>query len=251
MNKPYLSVIIPAFNESENFKNGKIHEMYDYLKKQNYSFEIVFVDDGSTDDTANKLKDFSKNKPEVKIILENHKGKGPAVSSGMINSVGENRLFTDFDQATPIQEVEKLLPFRNRGYDIIIGSREVQGAKREKEPFHRHLMGKGFNIIVKILVVRGINDTQCGFKLLSEKATKHIFPKLTVSKQIAQRKDAFTGAFDVEMIFLGRKSGYKIAEVPVYWQHFKTNRVSPIKDSMRMLFEVIKIRLNSIFGKYK
>ena len=249
-NNIYLSVIIPAYNESGNFKKGKIEEVYKYLKGRKYSFELVFVDDGSTDNTIELLKKFAKNKPEVVIINNQHMGKGPTVYTGMTKARGINRLFTDFDQATPIEEVEKLLPFRKKGYDIIIGSREVQGAKREKEPFYRHLMGKGFNLVVKIFAVRGINDTQCGFKLLSQKATSELFPKLSAASQNKIRKDAFTGAFDVELLFLAKKNNFQIAEVPVFWKHVKTDRVSPIKDSLRMFFEVLKIRLNAIMGKY-
>jgi dolichyl-phosphate beta-glucosyltransferase len=251
MKNPYLSVIVPAYNEASNFKKGKISEMYEYLKSQTYSFEIIFVDDGSTDQTAQLLEKFKTNKPEVSIIKAKHRGKGPTVATGLLAAKGENRLFTDFDQATPIEEVEKLLPFRNRGDDVIIGSREVVGAKREKEPFYRYLMGKGFNLIVKIFIFRGINDTQCGFKLLSDNAVNDLVPRLSVTKSDQERKGAFTGAFDGELLFIARKSGYTITEVPVYWTHFKTNRVRPVKDSVRMFIEVVRIRLNALMGKYR
>lgn len=251
MSNPYLSVIIPSYNEASNFKKGKMEHVYSYLKSQNYSFEIVFVDDGSSDQTAKLLTEFSEGKPEIRVIVNKHLGKGPTVASGLLVAKGENRLFTDFDQATPIEEIEKLLPFRNRGYDVIIGSREVEGAKREKEPLYRHIMGKGFNVIVKIFIIRGINDTQCGFKLLSEKACERLVPMLSASKVTKVRQDAFTGAFDVELLFVARKNGFRVAEVPVSWQHFKTNRVNPIKDSLRMFFEVIKIRINALMGKYR
>jgi glycosyltransferase involved in cell wall biosynthesis len=249
-NNIYLSVIIPAFNESQNFKKGAIDEVYKYLKAQKYSFEIIFVDDGSTDNTIELLTNFSKNKPEIVIISNPHMGKGPTVYSGMMRAKGENRLFTDFDQATPIKEVEKLLPFRLKGFEVIIGSREGQGAKREKEPFYRHLMGRGFNLVVKIFAVRGIDDTQCGFKLLSQKATLDLLPKLSTTNKNKIRKDAFTGAFDVELLFLAKKNHYQIAQVPVFWKHVKSVRVDPIKDSIRMFIEVIIIRLNAILGKY-
>jgi glycosyltransferase involved in cell wall biosynthesis len=248
---PYLSVIIPSYNEASNFKKGKMEQVYSYLKAQKYSFEIIFVDDGSDDHTADLLNEFSKGKSEIQVIANKHLGKGPTVAKGLMVASGENRLFTDFDQATPIEEIEKLLPFVNRGYDVIIGSREVEGAKREKEPLYRHIMGKGFNLVVKIFIIRGINDTQCGFKLLSQKACEKLVPMLSASKVTAVRKDAFTGAFDVELLFVARKNGFRVAEVPVSWQHFKTDRVNPVKDSLRMFFEVLKIRLNALQGKYK
>lgn len=249
-NNIYLSVIIPAYNESENFKKGKIEQVYEYLKNQKYSFELVFVDDGSSDNTVKLLKEFATNKPEIIIISNPHMGKGPTVFSGMMKAKGENRLFTDFDQATPIEEVEKLLPFRSKGFEVIIGSREGQGAKREKEPFYRHLMGRGFNLVVKLFAVRGINDTQCGFKLLSQRATLDLLPKLQTTNKNKIRQDAFTGAFDVELLFLAKKNNYQVAEVPVFWKHVKSIRVDPIKDSIRMFIEVIIIRLNAIMGKY-
>lgn len=250
-NQPYLSVVIPTYNEVGNFKTGEIEKLYTYLRQQNYSFEVIFVDDGSTDNTSNLLKTYARHKKEVRIISNPHLGKGPSVTTGMLAATGENRLFTDFDQATPISEVEKLLPFRHKGYDVVIGSREVKGAKREREPFYRHLMGKGFNFGIKIIAIRGINDTQCGFKLFSAQATEKLFPLLTLGNITKPRTDAFTGALDVELLFLAQKLNFKIAEVPVSWRFFRTTRVNPVKDSLRMAFEVIKIRLNDIAGKYK
>jgi glycosyltransferase involved in cell wall biosynthesis len=247
----FLSVVIPAFNEEKNFQAGKLNSVYDYLKKQQYSFELILVDDGSTDNTVSLLKKFASFKDEVRVIEADHKGKAPTVSRGMLEAKGRNRLFTDFDQATPIGEVEKLFPFRKKDYDVVIGSREVAGARREKEPFYRHLMGRVFNLVVRIFAVRGIQDTQCGFKLFSDVATKDLFSRLPSSKNPKVREDPFTGAFDVELLFLARKNKFRIAEVPVGWKHVKTERVSPIKDSIRMFFEVLLIRLNYLLGRYK
>ena len=247
---PYLSVIIPSYNESENLQSNQIDKLYQYLKNQPFTFEILLVDDGSTDSTLSQLKQFQKGKTEVKVISNSHQGKAPTVAAGMLQASGENRLFTDFDQATPIEEIEKLLPFREKGHDIIIGSREVKGAKREKEPVHRHIMGRGFNLLVKILMVSDIHDTQCGFKLFSKKATLDLFPSLSVYKSGIVRKDAYTGAFDVELLFLAHKRGYSIAEVPVIWKHVKTNRVDPLKDSIRMFIDILKIKFNELRGQY-
>lgn len=248
--KPFLSVIVPAYNEEKNFKSGKIEALYSYLKKRPYSTELIFSDDGSSDGTLLILEEFKKNKPEVSIIKNPHKGKGPTVAAGMVHAKGENRLFTDFDQATKISEIEKLLPFRNKGYDVVIGSREVKGSHRKKEPFYRHLMGKGFNLVVRLFAIKGIHDTQCGFKLFSKEATEALFPRLHSFKSKKTISDAFTGAFDVEILYLANKLGYKIAEVPVAWRHYKTERINPLKDSLRMFNEVIKIRLNDMLGKY-
>lgn len=248
MNEIDLSVVIPAYNEQKNIGSDNLEKAYDYLVKQNLAFEMIIVNDGSTDKTLKGLKEFAQDKTRVRIIDNAHQGKAVTVKTGMLSASGKVRLFTDLDQSTPISEIEKLLPFIGKGYDVVIGSREVKGSKREEEPFHRHLMGKVFNLVVKIFAVSGIQDTQCGFKLFTEKAASQLFGQLTVTTQ--PRKDAFTGAFDVELLFLAQKRGYKMAEVPVVWRHIQSQRVNPIKDSARMFFEVVRIRWASLTGVY-
>ena len=247
--KVFLSIIIPAYNEEKNFKKGVLKKVVSYLKDFSYSHEVIIVDDGSTDRTAALIKDFIKDKKRWYLIKNPHQGKAATVAAGVKEARGENVLFADFDQATPLSEVEKLLPFLEKGYKIIIGSREIKGAKREKEPFYRHLMGKGFNFIVQIIALPGIHDTQCGFKLLRAVVARELFSQLQVYKARII-KNAFTGAFDVELLYLAQKKGYRIAEVPVFWRHYETVRVNPIKDSIRMFFDVLKIRLNDLLGKY-
>ena len=247
--KVFLSVIIPAYNEEENFKKGALKKVASYLKDFSRSYEVIVVDDGSIDKTVVLVKDFIKNKKKWRLIKNPHQGKAATVATGVKEALGKNILFTDFDQATPLVEVEKLLPFLEKEYEVIIGSREIKGAKREKEPFHRHLMGKVFNFVVQVIALPGIHDTQCGFKLLKANAAKKLFVKLKVYKT-GVIKNAFTGAFDVELLYLAQKKGYKIVEVPVFWQHYETVRVSPIKDSIKMFFDVVKIRLNDLLGKY-
>lgn len=246
----YLSVILPSYNEMANVKRGILEHVYEYLSKQKYGWELVLSDDGSTDGTVDALRAFSKKHNNVTLLLNEHEGKGPTVYVGMSKAMGEIRLFSDFDQATPIEEIEKLLPFVRKGYDVVIGSREVEGSRREKEPFHRHLMGKGWNLFVQVFAIRGIHDTQCGFKLFTKTATEMLFPMLSIYKPGQKRDDAFTGAFDVELLYLAKKKNLMIAEVPVLWKHVKTNRVSPVKDSIRMLIDLLKIRLSDIRGKY-
>lgn len=246
----FLSVILPSYNEIANVKRGTLEHVYEYLSKQKYSWELVLTDDGSTDGTVDALKQFAKKHDNVTLLLNEHEGKGPTVYVGMSKALGENRLFSDFDQATPIEEIEKLLPFMEKEYDVVIGSREVEGSRREKEPFHRHLMGKGWNVFVQLFAIRGIHDTQCGFKMFSKKATEMLFPMLSIYKPGQKRTDAFTGAFDVELLYLAKKKNLMIAEVPVFWKHVKTNRVDPIKDSTRMFIDLLKIRLADLQGKY-
>ncbi|OGD85750.1 hypothetical protein A2164_01920 [Candidatus Curtissbacteria bacterium RBG_13_35_7] len=248
--KPYLSVIIPAYNEEPNFKNGCIDEVPKYLSKQDYSSEVLIVDDGSSDQTAKLSENFAKKHKNIRVVKNPHQGKAETVKTGVQQANGELILFTDFDQATPLSEIEKLLPFIDK-FDIVIGSRQLPGAKREKEPFHRHLMGLVFNLIVQFIAVRGIWDTQAGFKCFRASVAKELFSKLKVYGQSKKVQGALVTAFDVELLFLAKKNNYKIKEVPIIWHHVATSRVNPLKDSLRMLRDVIKVRLNDLRGVYK
>lgn len=247
----YLSIIIPSYNESQNIARGVLDRTLTYLKDQTYSWELIFSDDGSTDDTPKFLDQFAKKHQNITVLHNPHRGKGPTVYAGMQAAKGELRLFSDFDQATPIEEVEKLLPFFHRGYDVVIGSREVQGARRDREPFHRHLMGRVFNNIVKTIAISGIQDTQCGFKVFTAQAVDMLFPMLYIYKPGAERQDAYTGAFDVELLYLAAKLHLKIAEVPVLWSYMESVRVAPIKDSTRMFIDLLRIRFADLRGAYK
>ncbi|PWU24050.1 glycosyl transferase [Candidatus Cerribacteria bacterium 'Amazon FNV 2010 28 9'] len=244
----YLSVILPSFNEIKNIQSGVLEEVYSYLLKQDYSFELILSDDGSRDGTVEALQAFAKGKPQVRVLANAHRTKGPTVISGLLVAKGEYRLFSDFDQATPISEVAKLLA-QTPKHDVVIGSREGKGASRKKEPFHRHLMGRVFNAAVQSIALPGIWDTQCGFKLFSAQAAKELCPKVVVYGE-SDQKGAFTGAFDVELLYLAQKFGYSIAEVPVSWKYVKTNRVDPIKDSIHMFIDILRIRLADMQGKY-
>lgn len=249
--RPLITIIIPAYNESRNFKKGALNKVVTYLKGVKYSYEVLIVDDGSSDDSISKINTFCQVNKNFFLIKRPHLGKAAAIYAGVKEAKGELILFTDFDQATPLREIEKLLPFIKRGYDVVIGSREVEGSRREKEPFYRHLMGRVFNLVVKLFALKGIADTQCGFKIFQTKVAKDLFGKMKVySLGDKEIRHAFTGAVDVELLFLARKMGYKIAEVPVAWKHFKTSRVHPIRDSVIMFFDVLKIKVNALLGRY-
>ncbi len=247
--KPYLSIVIPAYNEEPNFRKGAIDEIPPYLQKQGYTYEILIVDDGSDDQTAELAEIFAKKHDHIRVIKNSHEGKAETVKKGVEEAKGELILFTDFDQATPLTEVEKLLPFFPE-YDIVIGSRQLPGAKRQKEPFHRHLMGIVFNLIVQVIAIRGIWDTQAGFKCFKSDVAKNLFTKLKVYGKGKKIQGALVTAFDVELLFIAKKHKFKIKEVPIIWHHVATTRVSPIKDSLRMLRDVIRIRLNDFKGVY-
>lgn len=251
MKKPYLSVVIPSYNEMKNLQRGVLNEVLEYLKKSDFSWELLLSDDGSSDGTEAALDEFAKKDSRIKVLHNVHAGKAPTVTAGMLAANGEWRLFTDFDQSTPIADVEKLLRYAKEGAEVIIGSREIVGASRDKESFLRHLMGRVFNILVQVLAIPGFLDTQCGFKLFSAKATEDLFNSLYVYGSRKARKDAFTGAFDVELLYLALKKGYALQEVPINWHAHESNRVSPIKDSLRMVRDIIIIRISDLLGKYK
>lgn len=247
---PHLSVVLPSYNEMKNLKRGVLDEVIGYLKQQPYDWELILSDDGSTDGTLKELHAFAEKHTQVRVVANVHAGKAPTVKAGMLAAQGNWRLFSDFDQSTPLKEIENLWPYAEKGYDVIIGSREIVGAKRDKEPWYRHFMGRGFNILVQMLAIPGILDTQCGFKLFSAEATEKLFKALRVYGNRKKRRDAFTGAFDVELLFLAYREGFAIKEVPIHWKHFHTDRVSPIKDSLRMLLDILKMRWYAIRKEY-
>lgn len=250
MKQPRLSIVIPAYNELENFNKGCLQSVADYLKSHQLDWQVIVVDDGSTDGSPAKIKAWIKNKPNWRFIQNPHQGKAAAVAAGVLAAQHPYTLFTDFDQATPISELDKLLPFLKKGYQIVIGSREIKGALRQKEPWYRHFMGKVFNFFVQLITIRGIHDTQCGFKLFKTKTAQKLFKALKVYRP-KKEKHAFTGAFDVELLFIANKQGIRIAEVPVHWYHTPTSRVHLLRDSIRMFFHILKIRLTDIFGGYR
>jgi dolichyl-phosphate beta-glucosyltransferase len=229
MNK-LISVIIPAYNEEDRI-SSTLDKIINYLDSKNYNYEIIVVDDGSSDKTDLVVRNFGL---KVRYIKQfKNMGKGAAVRRGMLEAKGEIRLFSDADLSTPIYEIEKLLSEINNGFDIVIGNRAMNPDNiKEHQPFYRELMGKTFNRIVQLLLIKGITDTQCGFKAYSSKAAIEIFEKSKIN--------GFS--FDVESLYLASKSGYKISQVSVEWYNDIRTKVDPIKDSIKMLIEILKIR---------
>lgn len=250
MSKIHLSVIIPAYNEEENFHTGSLELVYTFLKGEKKSFEILLVNDGSTDKTKRLLTAFARDKKEVRVKTIPHAGKGQALIAGILSAKGTWRLFTDFDQATPITELNKLMGYTQKGYDIVIGSRTLGKAKRHNDPIYRRFMGWGFRMLVHHLIYNGISDTQCGFKLFRDKVAVQLFSNLVVCGQSKKETKAYTGAIDVELLFLAAKENYRVKEVPVFWKHVYSNRVNPLRDSWRMFVELIKIRWTHMSGGY-
>ncbi len=232
-----------------NLRKGVLDKVEHFLKKQKYNYEVIVVDDGSDDGSIAYVEKFIKESLEFKIIKNQHLGKAGAVTSGMLSSKGEFVLFTDMDQATPIEEVNNLLKFTNK-YDIVIGSRNSQ---RKGAPWTRLLMAQGMMILRSIVVgVRGINDTQCGFKLFRKDVSDKLFRKIEQLHKgyIKISGSSVKAGFDVELLYLAEKMGYKIKEVPVEWLYVESRRVSPIKDSLEAVQDLARIRLNALSGKY-
>lgn len=248
MKNHYLSVIIPCFNEERNIRLGALESVAHFLGKKKYGYEVLIVDDGSKDDSVHLLIEFIKDHPQFHLIKNTHQGKAVAVTTGALKAVGDVVLFTDLDQATPIHQLDSLLPFFQKGYDVVIGSRS---GKRKGAPVFRLLMAKGFMLIRNVILNLGIEDTQCGFKAFTQKAVKDIFPRLkiyTAKREISG--STVTAGFDVELLYIAQISGYKIKEVPVEWHYQETRHISPVKDSLDGLIDLVKIRINCIKGIY-
>jgi glycosyltransferase involved in cell wall biosynthesis len=246
---PFLSVIIPAYNEETNIRLGALDKVSRYMERQAYSWEAIIVNDGSSDHTKTLLDEFVKVNKGFRVLHNVHLGKAGTVATGVKAAKGDIVLFTDLDQATPIRELEKILPWFQRGFDVVIGSRS---SNREGAPVLRIMMARGFMLLRSMLLgLRGIVDTQCGFKAFKREAAHDIFQSLKLygtSKEVMG--SMVTAGFDIEVIFLAKKRGYKIKEVPVEWHYVETRRVNPIKDSWQGLMDIFRIRLNAFKGYY-
>ena len=240
--KIFLSVIIPAYNEEKRLPKT-INEIFDYLSKKNFSFEVIVVNDGSKDKTAEIVKELMKKYPNLKLIdNKENKGKGAAVRQGMLKAQGKFRLFSDADHSTPISEIEKFLPEFEKGADVVIASRDIKGAILDPpQPLFRRFVGEGFKILRKIVLdLWEIQDTQCGFKCFKAEVVEKIFSKCKINRF----------AFDPEILILAKRAGYKIKEIPVYWRNDPESKVK-FKSIFNMAKDLFKIRLNLILGKYE
>ncbi|OIP76071.1 MAG: hypothetical protein AUK06_00645 [Parcubacteria group bacterium CG2_30_36_18] len=241
-NEVYLSVIIPAYNEEMRLPKT-LEEIDKYLSKQSYDYEILVVNDGSKDKTVEVAKSLIPKIKNLKVTgYEKNQGKGYAVRFGMLEAKGEFRLFTDADNSTSIDQVEKMWPYFKESYDTVIGSRDVKGAILDPpQPWLRQLiLGEGFKLFRKIILnLWGIEDTQCGFKCFTKKATENIFPRCKINRF----------AFDPEILIIAKKLGYKIKEIPVYWKNDPESKVK-FKSILKMGLDLFKIKWNLITKKY-
>ncbi len=247
---PYLSVIIPAYNEERRLP-ATLHAVLEFLSDQHFEGDVTVVDDGSTDGTAAVVEALMAEHANVQLLKLDHRGKGYAVRTGALAAQGAHVLFCDADLAVPIEEWHKLQQCFAAGYDVVIGSREGIGAQRLGEPWYRHAMGRVFNTLVRLVALGGIQDTQCGFKAFGRDVCHHIFRSVQlygVDAKVVQ--GAAVTAFDVEALFLARKFGYRIKEVPVVWRYGTETKVDPVRDSWRNFSDVVRVRWYDLRGRY-
>jgi glycosyltransferase involved in cell wall biosynthesis len=239
---PTYSLVIPAYNESARL-SGALEKVLAYISAQSCDAEVIVVNDGSSDRTAEIVRSFAEKNPRLRLI-ENpgNRGKGYSVRNGMLNARGGIVIFSDADLSAPIEEVPKLLQALAQGADIAIGSRWLRAEMQtQRQPLHRQLFGRVFNLLLRITLGLNFKDTQCGFKAFRHAAVQAIFPLQRIERW----------GFDPEILFLARKFRFKVAEVPVAWGHSGNTRIHPLIDGSRMFLEMLRIRCNDLTGKYE
>ncbi|MDP2727522.1 MAG: glycosyltransferase family 2 protein [Dehalococcoidia bacterium] len=236
---PFLSIVIPAYNEERRIL-ATLQQVTAHLARQSYEAEVLVIDDGSTDGTRRLVQGFAAEHPVVTLVHNPHRGKGYAVRTGMLAARGGYRFQCDADLAMPIEELARFLPPQRDHFDVAVGSREGQGARRYGEPPYRHFMGRVFNLAVRTLAVRGLADTQCGFKCFRGEVAEAVFSTQRI----------FGFGSDVEILFIAQKRGLNIVEVPIPWYHQRESKVRPVQDTAAMLLETFQVRLNDLRGLY-
>ena len=231
MNQPFLSVVIPAYNEESRIEST-LEQVHAYLTAQDYTWEIVVADDGSTDGTAHMVSACSVGREGIRLLRLEHRGKGWAVQQGMLSATGVYKFLSDADLSMPVEHLGRFLPPVTGEADIAVGSRELPGSRRIGEPAHRHLMGRVFNLLIQALALPGIRDTQCGFKCFRSESTTVLFEEQTLA--------GF--AFDVELLYLARKRELSIREIAIDWYYREGSKVRPVQDTLSMAWDVLKIR---------
>jgi len=235
----FLSIIVPAYNEETRLP-GTLEQIAQFLNAQPYSSEVLIVENGSTDRTCEIAELFSAGHPQFRLIREVQRGKGRAVRTGMLSAGGEYRFMCDADLSMPVSEIINFLPPAAGDFDIAIASREAKGAIRYNEPFYRHLGGRVINTLIRWTILPGLHDTQCGFKCFSSRVAQDIFSYQTM-----------TGwSFDIELLYIARRRGYRIHEIPIHWYFNPDTKLNAFRDAIRMLSDIFQIRSNWRQGLY-
>ena len=232
-------MVVPAYNEEARI-GRTLERIAAYLGGRSFTWEVLVVDDGSADRTREIVEQAGRRVPGIRVLPVAHGGKGWAVRQGMLAARGRLRFMADADLAMPIDQLESFLARAEEGYDVMIASREAPGARRFNEPHARHVMGRVFNWVVRLLAVRGLQDTQCGFKCLTADAAGALFPVMTIDGL----------GFDVELLYVAKKRGLSVVEVPIQWHYQPRSKVRPFRDSLLALNDIMRIRLRSLAGKY-
>jgi dolichyl-phosphate beta-glucosyltransferase len=240
LTKPYLSIIIPAHNEAQRLPPS-LAKINAFLESQEYTAEVLVVENGSTDDTLAVARAYQERMPDLYVLEERVRGKGLAIRRGMLEAMGDYRFMCDADLSMPIEQVNRFLPSAQNSVDVTIGSRELPESQRYDEPGYRHLVGRIFNTIVRWLVLPGIQDSQCGFKCFRGDVAEAVFPLQTLDGM----------SFDAEVLFIARQRGYRVQEVGIDWYFDPDSRVRLVQDSLRMAFDLLKIRVNAFQGRYE
>jgi glycosyltransferase involved in cell wall biosynthesis len=236
---PFLSIVIPAHNEEARLPYT-LPRVRAYLESRPFTSELIVVDSGSSDGTAAAARQFGEDYPSMSLVEADRPGKGLAVKLGMARAKGDYRFICDADLSMPIEQVDRFLPPQLAQVDIAIGSREAPGAVRYDEPAYRHLVGRGFNKLVRLLAIPGIDDTQCGFKCFRGVVADDLFAVQTL--------EGWT--FDVELLFVAQRRGYLIVEVPIPWYFNAGSHVRVLPDSLAMFTDLFRIRYNYLRGRY-
>jgi glycosyltransferase involved in cell wall biosynthesis len=237
--QPLLTIVIPAYNEEHRLPKS-LDSIIAFMDRQPEMIDVLVVENGSRDRTFELAQEYASRDSRIQV-MRSAKGKGAAVRAGMMAGRGRYLFMADSDLSMPIEEVSKFLPPRLDGYDVAIASREGPGAHRYNEPHFRHVMGRVFNLIVRVIAIPRFQDTQCGFKSFRSEVAREIFADGTM--------DGW--AFDVEALFIALQRGYKVVDVPIEWYHDPDSRVNPLHDTWRMFRDVLKIRINGWKGVYK
>ena len=239
MNDPFLSIIIPAFNEEKRLPNT-LEKVFGFIRNQSFSTEVIVVDNGSWDSTLETAQSFQKENDDLRVLHEVERGKGLAVRRGMLAAAGDYLFMCDADLSMPIEEINRFFPSGGGSIDIAVASREAPGAVRYNEPGYRHWGGRGVNLMIRLFAIPGIRDTQCGFKMFSNEAAKDLFNQQTLNNW----------SFDIEILYIALRRGYEIKEIPIPWYFNPETKLSPLKDALRMAFDIAIIHRNASQGVY-
>jgi dolichyl-phosphate beta-glucosyltransferase len=239
LNQPLLSIIIPAHNEEKRLP-PTLEQVFAFFEQQNYKAEVWVIENGSTDRTYEIAQSFASQHQNLRVIRADGRGKGLAVQRGMLEARGQYRLMCDADLSMPIEEIEKFLSPKASNFDIAIASREAPGAVRYDEPRYRHLGGRLINLIIRLLILPGLQDTQCGFKCF----------RADVADDLFKRQTLMGWSFDIELLFIARQHGYRIIEIPIDWYYRSESKVNAPRDAMRMIRDIFQIHRNARRGIY-